>query len=119
MNINKNKFYILICSIIGTTFTWFINHQMGYGAIVASGLVGVIAAILLPDYLAGATYTASFVGMGAITIIPSFMVALFAGIVVGLLIVSTTEIYAGIGGKGGTTATLATILTKTILVIFR
>lgn len=119
MKINKNKFHIFICCIIGTTLTWFINHQMGYGAIVASGLVGVLAAILLPTSLAGATYTASFVGMGSTTIIPSIMVALFAGIIVGLIVVSTTEIYAGIGGKGGTTAALATLLTKTILVIFR
>lgn len=115
MKINKNKIYTLICSFIGVTFTWFINHKMGYGAVVANGLVGVIAAILLPSPLAGVTYTASFVGMSTTAVIPSLMGAAIGGLVVGIVIITTTEIYAGIGGKGGTTAALATIITRVVL----
>jgi hypothetical protein len=118
MKFDKNKIKIIICAIAGTTLSWFINHEIGFGAIVASGLVGVIAAILLPASLAGTAYTASFVGMSSTSIIPSLGAALLAGLIVGIMIIFTTEIYAGIGGKGGTTAALSTIITKIILGLF-
>ncbi len=103
---------------MGATFTWFINHQMGYGAVVANGLVGVIAAMILPGYLAGVTYTASFVGMSSTVVIPSLLVASLGGLIVGVVFLATTEVYVGIGGKGGTTAALASIITRTIVSIF-
>lgn len=118
MNIDRKKLYVLICAFIGVTLTWFINHQMGYGAIVANGLVGIIATILLPGSLAGVTYTASFVGMSSAIVIPSLLGAALGGLIVGMILLATTEIYAGIGGKGGTTAALASIITKTIVSIF-
>lgn len=118
MGFDKRKFNIILCSLSGVIFTWFLNHEMGYGAIVANGLVGVIAAILLPAQLAGVTFTASFVGMSSTAIIPSLAGAALGGIIVGLIIIFTTEIYAGIGGKGGTTAALASIITKSILNFF-
>jgi len=114
MKINMNKIYILMCTITGVTLTYYLNHHMGYGAIISNGLIGVLAALLLPAPLAGVTYTASFVGMSSAAIIPSIALATFGGLVVGLIIITTTEIYAGIGGKGGTTAAMATIITRAI-----
>ncbi len=118
MKFNKNTLYAFICSLIGVTLTWFINHKMGYGAIVANGLVGVLAATLLPKKLAGITYTSSFVGMSSLAVIPSVGAAILASLIVGIVILTTTEIYAGIGGKGGTTAALSAIITRTIINIF-
>lgn len=114
----KRRLYILICSFIGVTLTWFINHKMGYGAIVANGLIGVMAATFLPNDLAGITYTSSFVGMSSLAIIPSLWAATLASIIVGLILINTVGIYDGIGGKGGTTAALSTIITKTIIGLF-
>lgn len=119
MKIDKAKFNILFCSLIGVASTWFINHEMGYGAIVANGLVGIIAAVLLSGSLAGITYTASFVGMSSRAIIPSLFGAALGGLIVGIILITTTEIYAGIGGKGGTTAALASLITKTIFGFFQ
>ena len=116
--ISKRRLYILICSFIGVTLTWFINHEMGYGAVIANGLVGVMAAIFLPNDLAGITYTSSFVGMSSLAVIPSMAAAALGSLIVGLILLITVEIYAGIGGKGGTTAALSTIITKTIIKIF-
>lgn len=116
--VNKKRLYILICSFIGVTFTWFINHKMGYGAVIANGLIGVMAATFLPNDLAGITYTSSFIGMSSLVVIPSMLAAALASLIVGLILITTVEIYAGIGGKGGTTAALSTIITKTILRIF-
>ena len=115
---DKRNLYILICSFLGVTLTWFINHKMGYGAVIANGLVGVMAATFLPNDLAGITYTSSFVGMSSLEVIPSMQVAAFGSLIVGLIFLITAEIYAGIGGKGGTTAALATIITKTIMRLF-
>lgn len=38
--INKKRLCILLCSFIGVTLTWFINHKIGYRAVIANGLVG-------------------------------------------------------------------------------
>lgn len=116
--LSKTKSHVLICSFIGATLTWFINHKMGYGAVVANGLVGVMAAIFLPNYFAGITYTSSFIGMSSLAVIPSLGAAALASLIVGLILLNTVEIYGGIGGKGGTTASLSTIITKTIMRIF-
>jgi hypothetical protein len=40
MKIKKRHLYIFLCALAGVTFTWYINHEMGYGAIIANGLVG-------------------------------------------------------------------------------
>ncbi len=119
MKINKRSIYILICSFIGVTLTWFVNHEMGYGAVISNGLVGVMAATFLPNDLAGITYTSSFVGMSSIEVIPSIAAASLGGLIVGLILLSTAEIYEGIGGKGGTTAALSTIITKAIISFFK
>ena len=116
--INKKRLYVLMCAFIGVTLTWFINHKMGYGPVIANGLVGVMAAIFLPNSLAGITYTSSFVRMSALSVIPSIGAAALGSLIVGLIFLITVEIYAGIGGKGGTTAALSTIITKAIIRIF-
>jgi len=116
--INRENIYVLVCSFIGVTLTWFINHRMGYGAVIANGLVGVMAATFLPNDLAGITYTSSFVGMSSLAVIPSITVAALGSLIVALVFLITAEIYTGIGGKGGTTAALSTIITKAIMSIF-
>lgn len=115
---DKTKVEILIYSILSASITWYLNHVMGYGNVVASGLVGVIAAILLPGPVAAATYTASFVGMSAMTVITSIFEAALGGIVVGVVWIFTEEVYAGLGGKGGTTACLSVHITRLITKLF-
>lgn len=119
MRINKRSLYILLCSFIGVSLTWFINHHLGYGPVIANGLVGVMVATLLPNDLAGITYMSSFVGMSSITVIPSMAAATIGSIIMWLVFLFTAEIYAGVGGKGGTAAAFSTIITKTIINIFR
>lgn len=119
IKVKKKSIYILICAFIGVTVTWFLNHEMGYGAVISNGLVGVTASAFLPEDLAGITYTSSFVGMSSMDVIPNMGAAVLGSIVVGVVLLSTAEIYAGYGGKGGTTAALSTIITKTILEFFR
>jgi hypothetical protein len=116
---DKAKFYIFIAAFAAVIITWFMNHTMGLGAFIANGTVGLIAATLFPPALAGTTYAASFVGMSALSILPTLGSAVLGGIVVGIVLVFTAEIYAGIGGKGGTTAALSAQITRIILSILR
>ena len=116
--IDKWSFYFLICSLIGVSLTWYINHKMGYGPVIANGLVGVMAAIFLTNDLAGITYTSSFIGMSSLAIIPTITTAILASFILWFVFLFTGEIYSGIGGKGGTTAALSTIVTIIIMNFF-
>ena len=119
MTVDRGKMNTMACAVAGVMITWYISHRMGYGPIIANGMVGVVAAALLPAPLAGATYTASFVGMSGLNVLPTLFSSLLGGIVVGLILVFTPEIYAGIGGKGGTAAALAAHITRGIMSLFR
>ncbi len=114
MLLDKRKLEILALAIGSTSLTWILNHHLGLGPIVANGLIGVLAAFLMPGALAGVAYTSSFVGMSSLAVLPSLMLALIGGLIAGLVIITTTEVYAGIGGKGGTTAAAAALVTKAI-----
>ncbi|WP_026476633.1 hypothetical protein [Alkaliphilus transvaalensis] len=118
MKIEFSKGKSIICSFVAVIVTWFLNHELGLGPIVANGLVGVMAALFLSPPLAAVTYASSFVGMSSITVLPSLTAAAIGGIIIGGIWLLTSEIYAGIGGKGGTTAALATLITKAIMNIF-
>lgn len=117
--LRKNYHYVLICCFLSVIITWTLNHKLNLGPIIANGIVGMIAVYFLPKDLAGISFTSSFVGMSSIEIIPNILIASIGGVIVGIVILSTGEIYAGIGGKGGTTAALSTIITRTIINVFK
>lgn len=112
---DKGKVNTILCAVLAAVITWYLNHEMGYGAIVANGLVGVIGAMLLPAQLSGTNFTASFIGMSSTAVIPTMSWASIAGIIVGIVIAYSPEIYAGIGGKGGTTSAFSVQVTKIIM----
>lgn len=108
-------FLTILVATMAAVVTYYLNHDLGYGAVIANGFVGVLAGLALPGDLAGAAYTASFVGMSATTVIPSFTLSILAGIVAGIVIVATAPVYAGLGGKGGTTAATSVLITRGII----
>lgn len=114
----KENIRILIGGFFAAVITWFLNHTMGLGPIIANGIVGILVSILLSPKLAGAYYVSSFVGMSSSNIIPTMVVAGIGGMIASFIIVFSTDIYGGIGGKGGTIATISTLLTKGILYLF-
>lgn len=109
---------IILGASLSAAITWYINHEMGYGAIIANGFVGVVVGILFSPKKAGAFYAASFVGMSGLAIVPSMGVSAIIGLVAGVIIVSSQEVYAGIGGKGGTMIAFSTQLVRGILHLF-
>lgn len=116
--VRKDQIKVLICAFLGVVTTWYLNHHLNLGSIVANGIIGIIAVFLLPKDLAGITYTSSFVGMSSLEVLPGLLEASLAGIVVGIILLLTGEIYAGIGGKGGTTAALSTQIARFISTLF-
>lgn len=109
---------IILGSFLASSITWYINHTLGLGPIVANGLIGVIAAIIFPANLAGAYYAASFVGMSSMGVIPSIFAAGAGGTLAGTIILFSREVYGGIGGKGGTTAAISTQIVRKIVELF-
>lgn len=115
---NKENIKILIVTSLAASMTWYINHSMGLGPLIANGIVGLIAAFLFNAKFAVACYSASFVGMSAISVVPTIMLSGLGGLMVGLIGISSPEIYSGMGGKGGTTAAFSTGLVRIIGQIF-
>lgn len=115
---NKEDIKLLIGTVLAAALTWYINHKMGYGPIIANGLIGVVAAVLFNSRLAGAFYVASFVGMSGAAVIPSVFFAGIGGLISGIVIILSPEVYAGMGGKGGTIAAFSTHMARAISQFF-
>lgn len=111
---SKENIKILIVTTLASSITWYMNNSMGFGPLIANGIVGLIAAFLFNPKFAVACYTASFVGMSAISVLPSIMLSGLGGLLVGIIGISSSEIYSGMGGKGGTTAAFSTGLVRII-----
>jgi len=114
----KDTLMMIVGTALSAAITWYINHNLGYGPIVANGFVGVLVAILTSPKFAGGYYLASFIGMSSMAVMPSIMSASIAGVVAGIVITFSTDIYAGMGGKGGTIAALSTQLVRIVLGLF-
>ena len=115
---SKENIKILIGTSLAASITWYINHGMGFGPLIANGIVGLIVAFLFNAKFAVAYYTASFVGMSAISVVPSIMLSGLGGLLVGVIGIFSPEIYSGMGGKGGTMAAFSTGLVRTIGQLF-
>lgn len=116
--VNYESLFLIIGTALSAAITWYINHELGYGPIIANGIVGVAAGLLFSPKKAGAFYIASFIGMSAQEIVFSIPMAGFIGLFAGLVIIFSKEIYDGIGGKGGTIAALSTQLIRIIISLF-
>jgi hypothetical protein len=116
--LNLVNLEIIIGAFLAAALTWYINHNLGIGPIIANGIIGVVVALVFPSKLAGAYYVASFVGMSAQSIMPSMIFAGVGGVLAGIIIVLSEEAYNGIGGKGGTTAAFSTQIVSTIMGLF-
>ncbi|HHX65174.1 MAG TPA: hypothetical protein GX702_09835 [Chloroflexi bacterium] len=101
--------YRFVAVLAGAVITYILNVDLGLGAVVASGLVGVLAAVLLPDY-GVPLYCGSFVGMASPTLLPNHIGVAAAGAVAGLVFVLCIDLFDGFGGKLGTIALSGCVL---------
>lgn len=109
---------IMLCALGGSLATWCLNTQLDLGPVVASGLVGLLAALVLPSEQAVATYTASFVGMSSPAALSAVPMVLMAGGLMGMIFILALPVYQGFGGKLGTIAACAVLLTMFVFDLF-
>jgi len=102
---------IILVAAIAAGLTYYFNNHRNQGPVLASAVVGILGAILLPSLfpnlgntLAIVTICASFTGMTSQTRYPVFWNFLVTGILTGIIFVYSTPQLGGAGGKLGTIA---------------
>ena len=116
--LTKQDLFIFLGVFLGTLFSYLLNHNFALGAVVASGLVGLIGGLLLPA-LAVPIYCGSFAGMVSGLLVSDLPSVISIGFFSGLLYVTGAETFKGFGGKLGATAYFATLLTSIFFNTFR
>ncbi len=97
--------------------TSLITVRLGHGPVVGSAVVGLVAGVVcLPvgtagDTIAAVAFCGSFVGMATPERIPGLGAMLFAGATSGAVFVETVPYFVGLGGKLGTIAFVACLVT--------
>jgi hypothetical protein len=103
-------FPIVLCAILATAFTYYLNVTLGHGAVVASAGTGLIGGLILPNYypgevgttLAVMTICASFAGMSSAERIPNWWAVILMGFLTGVIFIFSMPLAGGAGGKLGT-----------------
>ncbi len=109
-------------SVFGAVATYFANHTLGLGAVIAASLVGLLGACtpallrhknanLLPLLI----YCGAFIGMSSMQVLDRLSAVAQAGLVAGFIFWLTQYVYEGFGGKLGTIAFGAVLLTTLLL----
>jgi len=99
----SRKLFEFLAVVVGGVITFYLSCDIGLGAVVASSLVGILAAMIVPKYGAAA-YCGSFVGMSSSALFCQYSDVAFASAIAGLVYVITRDTFAGFGGKLGTIA---------------
>lgn len=97
-NDTASLFYVTV----GAILTYWISIDLGQGAVVASGLVGIYGAVVLKPY-AVPLFCGSFVGMASPGLLDHQGV-LLAGVIAGIIFILGKHVFNGFGGKLGTIA---------------
>lgn len=108
----RQDLQIVFCSMGAIALTYALSVTVGLGAVVASGIVGLLASLFLPREMAVVAYTAAFAGMSSSTVLVDYWMVLCAGLLVGIVYVLTKPYYQGVGGRLGTIAAAAVLLTQ-------
>ncbi len=114
---------LTVYCIVGAVVTFILSIWFGQGPVMASGMVGLAAGLLLPaihDPVTGGiyaigVYAASFAGMSGTTRFERAYWMVPAGVLCALILMYTAPFMGGGGGKLGTTAFGAVIGTRGLI----
>lgn len=98
----------------GALVTYAVSVNLGLGAVVASGLIGLLGALVFPQQ-AAPIYCGSFVGMSSAALLTSYPEILLAGVTAGIVYNLSAANCSGFGGKLGTIAFTGAVVTGLIL----
>jgi hypothetical protein len=106
---------------VAAVVTFLVSVRLDHGPVVGSAVVGLVAGIVCPplfaagDAVAAVAFCASFAGMATPERIPGPAAMLLAGGVSGVIFVGATPHFVGFGGKLGTIAFAACLVTAGLL----
>jgi len=95
--------------VAGSLISYTLNHNLRLGSVLGAALVGLVGAVVLPDY-AGPLYTGSFAGMASAALLVSHPQIALAGVIAGILYVITQPVLGGFGGKPGAIAAVGCVV---------
>jgi len=102
---------MVLTAVLASVAAYYLNVGMGKGAVMASGIVGLVGGLVLPALfpaygagLATVCFCASFAGMSSKARIPNGVLMAVSGVLVGLVFIYSSPHLGGAGGKLGTTA---------------
>lgn len=105
---------IIIVTMLAGLATFFVNNVLKKGGTLASALVSMVGALILPHFfqelgtiLTLATATASYAGMVSIQNAMDYKEMAVISFLAGILFVGTLSAYQGIGGKLGVIGAIA------------
>lgn len=112
----------ILAATAGALAAFVLSVRLDHGAVVGSAVVGLVAGLLAPPALgtalggtvAAAAFAGSFVGMVSEMRLPSLALVGVAGLVSGVVFVGVAPVFAGSGGKLGTIAFTACLVTWTL-----
>lgn len=107
-----------VIAVISSIVTYFINHDMHQGPIIAASVTGLAVGFLFKDSLyAVAGYSAGFMGMCSKAIVPMWYYLIPAGIIHALVVIALLKIFVGWGGKAGTMGFIALNINLVLLYV--
>lgn len=102
---------IVVYSIVAAAVTFCVSIYLKQGAVMASGIVGLVGGLVLPAVhpdvggsLAVMVICASFAGMSSAKRFPHIVPMAIGGLVTGLVFIYSMPLLGGAGGKLGTIA---------------
>lgn len=102
-NRGLNYIKIIFACFLGSLVTHYLSVSWGFGPFIASGLVGIIVAMVSPKF-APCVYAASFAGMSSQNVLPTIFHSVIVGIIVGIVFIICKTVFDGFGGKLGVIA---------------
>ena len=108
---------LVLVATVAAAATYLVSVGLDHGPVVGSAVVGLIAGLVCPplfaagDAVAAVAFCASFAGMATPERIPGTGAMVTAGALSGLVFVGAAPYFVGLGGKLGTIAFTACLLT--------
>jgi len=100
--------WLPLISVVSAVSSYFINHNLGQGPVIAASIVGIVAGLFFKEPLYAVTsYSAAFMGMSSKAVIPEWYYLILIGIIHSLVVIALLNVFVGWGGKAGTMGFIA------------
>lgn len=124
--LKKIDILLIVFCVLGALSTYWLNVEHNLGAVLASGIVGLLSSFIpfmnrrsdLLRELPVPIYCGSFAGMTAPFIANGYSFIFFAGLFCGIILVISKNTLHGYGGKLGTVAFGGVSIMSLILFLF-